>query len=219
MQKVKQIIYIVILILGISYILSIAPQSYVLAFAESKIRNYTKNVDVQEGDFIFQHLPGQFMNMIADMTNSKYSHCGIIVKKPSGFYVLEAIGPVKETPLNRWISYGVGRKFTIVRLKSQYRKDIPSIIQQGDKFLNRPYDIQYEWDDQKIYCSELIYKAVFNATGIHLAEFVRLGDMKWQPYEKIIREIADGKLPVERKMITPESLVLSDRVDVVYIAP
>ncbi len=215
-KNFKNTIYVIILIIGSIYILNAAPRSYLFCLVESKLRNYTKNVDVQNGDFIFQHLPGVLTEMIADLTHSRYSHCGIIVKKSEGFVVLQAIGPVKETPLNQWISYGVGRKFTIVRLKKQYQKDIPAIIREAYKFINRPYDIQYQWDNQKIYCSELIYKAVFNAVGLRLADFVRLGDMKWQHYEKMIRQITGGEIPLERAMITPESLVVSDKVELVY---
>ncbi len=215
---VKNFIYIIVLIFGFTYIINIAPRPYLYSLIESKLRNYTKSVDVQHGDFIFQHLPGELTAMIADMTKSQYSHCGIIVKKFNGFVVLQAIGPVKETPLNEWINYGIGKKFTIVRLKKEYRSKIPVIISQGYKFTGKPYDIQYQWNDQKIYCSELIYKAVFNATGLRLAEFVRLGNMAWQPYEATIRQITGGTLPLDREMITPQSLVVSDKVDVVYVS-
>ncbi|MCB9757347.1 MAG: hypothetical protein H6753_02845 [Candidatus Omnitrophica bacterium] len=217
-KAIKNFVYVIILILGWAYIVNIAPRSYAYFYIESKLRIYTKGIDIQHGDFIFQHLPGELTAMIADMTKSQYSHCGIIVKKPTGFVVLQAIGPVKETPLNEWINYGVGKRFTIVRLKKKFQSDIPAIISQGYKFVGKPYDIQYQWDDQKIYCSELIYKAVFNATGLRLAEFVRLGDMAWQPYEQTIRQITGGELPLDREMITPESLVVSDKVDVVYVS-
>lgn len=214
----KNTVYVALLIGGLVYISHAAPRSALLGFVESKIINFTRHVDVREGDFIFQHLPGALTEMISDMTQSRYSHCGIIVKKPDGFYVLQAIGPVKETPLNEWISYGVGRQFSLVRLKEKYRKDIPVIIREAYKFGGRPYDFQFEWDDKKIYCSELIYKAVFNATGVRLAAFVRLGDMNWKPYEKTIRELAGGGLPLEREMITPQSLFASDQVDIIFVS-
>lgn len=215
---IKKFFYVIILLLGWVYIINIVPCSYAYSYLESKLINYTKGIDVQHGDFIFQHLPGELTAMIADITQSQYSHCGIIVKKSTGFVVLQAIGPVLETPLNQWINFGVGKKFTIVRLKKEFQQNIPAIIAQAYKFIGKPYDIQYQWDDQKIYCSELIYKAVLNATGLRLAEFVRLGDMKWKPYEQTIRQITGGKLPLEREMITPESLVVSDKVDVVYVS-
>lgn len=215
-NTIKNTVYIFLLIFEIFYIIHAAPRSALLGIVQSKICNFTKNVDVREGDFIFQHLPGALTEMISDMTQSRYSHCGIILKKPDGFYVLQAVGPVKETPLNEWISYGMGRQFSLVRLKQKYRQDIPAIIREAYKFEGRPYDFQFEWDDKKIYCSELIYKAVFNATGARLAAFVRLGDMNWKPYEKTIRELAGGGLPLEREMITPQSLFASDKVELIY---
>src|SRR3990167_5795720 len=105
--KLKIRIEKVILVLGTAYILGVAPQSYALAFVKSKAVDFTQNIDIREGDFIFQHLPGQLTEMIADVTHSQYSHCGIIVKKDNGFFVIEAIGPVRLTPINEWISRGI----------------------------------------------------------------------------------------------------------------
>ena len=126
-----------------------------LKFAKLSVQGDWKSLDIREGDFIFQHLPGRLTRVIADITGSQYSHCGIIVKKSDGFYVLEAIGPVRETPLEEWINRGVGHRIAIVRLKEKYQSEIPKIIQAAYKFMGLPYDIQYELDDEKIYCSEL----------------------------------------------------------------
>lgn len=202
------IICLIILFLGYNY-----------AFAGMKLckfKDYASNLDLQEGDFIFQHLPAKLTRVIADVTNSPYSHCGIVVRRGSRFYVLEAVGPVIETPINSWIIRGVGQRITIVRLKEEYRNRIPEIITAARRFMSLPYDIQYEWDDEKIYCSELIYKATERATGIELADFVRLGDLNWQPHEKFIRYIAYGELPLGRRMITPVDLVYSDKVEIIY---
>ncbi len=181
-----------------------------------KFLSYSQDLDIREGDFIFQHLPGRLTRVIADITNSPYSHCGIIVKKQSNFYVLEAIGPVIETPLNTWINRGIGHRITIVRLKEKYQRDIPKIIKAANKFKGLPYDVQYDWDNEKIYCSELIYKAVDAAIGLQLTNFVNLGDLSWQPHEAFIRYITGGELPLDRKMITPADIVVSDKVDIVY---
>ena len=58
-------------------------------------------------------------------------------------------------------------------------------------------------DDEKIYCSELLYKAVRDATGKELGKSRKLGELNWQPYEKVIRHIENGSLPLDREMITP----------------
>ena len=58
-------------------------------------------------------------------------------------------------------------------------------------------------DDEKIYCSELLYKAVRDATGTKLGQIRKLGELKWQPHETVIRHIENGGLPLGREMITP----------------
>ncbi len=217
MNKMKiKLFKILILIIGILYIGYVASQSMVWAGLKTRFVDATKELDIKEGDFVFQHLPGELLSVIADVTESQYSHCGIIVKKDGQFYVLEAIGPVKFTPLNQWIHRGISSKITIVRLKEQYQSQVPKIIKSSYQYLNRPYDIQYEWDDEKIYCSELIYKSVREATGLKLAEFRKLKSMNWRPHESYIRSITGGELPLDRMMITPEDLVQSDKVSIVY---
>jgi len=205
-----------VLIVAAIHIVNVAPHSYALTKMKSRVIDYTKNIDIKSGDFIFQHLPGPLTEMIADVTKSPYSHCGIIVEKKGGFAVLEAIGPVKETPINEWIARGVGDRFTIVRLKDPYHTFIPQIINRAYRLSGRPYDIQYEWDDKKIYCSELIYKAVQQGAGLCLARFVRLGELNWHRYENLIRRIAGGVLPLDRLMITPEGLAESNEVYTIY---
>lgn len=205
-----------ILILAAIYLVNVAPQSYAFTKMKSRVIDYTKNIETKSGDLIFQHLPGPLTGMIADVTKSPYSHCGIIVKKKTGFVVLEAVGPVKETPINEWIARGAGDRFTIVRLKDPYQPAIPKIIRQAYRLSGRPYDIQYEWDDKKIYCSELIYKAVQAGSGLRLARFVRLGELAWRPYEKQIRLIAGGDLPLDRRMITPADVAASDHVHTIF---
>jgi len=202
--------------LGIVYIVYAAPRSMVWAWIKPRIIDATRALDVQEGDFVFQHLPGELLKVIADVTQSPYSHCGIIVRVGDRWFVLEAIGPVMLTPLNEWIHRGVGSRVTMVRLKEKYRKDIPLIIEAGYNYMGRPYDIEYAWDDEKIYCSEMIYKAAWEGSGLKLAAFKELKVMNWRPHESFIRQITGGELPLDRKMITPHDLANSDKVSLVY---
>ena len=209
-------IKMMIILFGIVYIWHVAPHSMVLIGLKSKFIDATKNLDIQEGDFIFQDVNGELFQVIKDVTGSPLTHCGIVLKRGGKWYVIEAIGPVKLTPLNAWIHRGIGSQITVARLKVSYQDQIANIIKASYTYLNRPYDIQYEWDDEKIYCSELIYKAVRDVSGLKLAKFRKLGEMNWQPHEEFIRKVDRGVLPLEREMITPVDLLHSDKVEVVY---
>lgn len=166
----------------------------------------------QEGDLLFQSLPhNEVIDAIEGSTGSPFSHCGIVVKGTEGWWVLEAIGPVKHSHLKRWVEQGRELKFAAFRLKAELRPKVPAMIAEARKFLGRPYDIQYDLDDAKIYCSELIYKGWLAATGEKMGRLVKLGELDWKPHESVIRAIAGG-LPLDREMITPRDLAAATQL-------
>ncbi len=162
---------------------------------------------VQEGDILFQSLPhNPLVDVIEGSTHSPYSHCGMAHRTARGWFVIEAIGPVKETPLAEWITHDRDRHFSIYRLRAAYRSRIPDIVKAAQGYLGRPYDLRYEFDDEKIYCSELLYKAFRQTCGEPLGILKKLGELDWKPYEKTIVNLEGGPVPLERLMITPRAL-------------
>lgn len=130
--------------------------------AQKEVKKLTDNKEIKDADLIFQtSLSGQ-SRAIQVATNSKYSHCGLIYKDGDKYYVFEAIQPVKKTPLEKWIARGKDGNYVIKRLKNADQvlttatlKKIKSI---ANTFDGKNYDLTFEWSDDKIYCSELIWK-------------------------------------------------------------
>lgn len=171
----------------------------------------------KEGDVIFQSLPhNPIIDAIEGSTHSTFSHCGILHHNGKCWVVIEAIGPVRETPLPNWIGQSRDQQFSVFRLKKSYEPKMPEFIQAAKAYKGLPYDIHYDLDDGAIYCSELIYKAFRKATGESLGQLQRLGDLDWQPHEAVIKAIEGGNLPLERKMITPRSLSKAAQLQKVY---
>jgi hypothetical protein len=176
-----------------------------------------KEYEPREGDFVFQSLKtNRVVEMIEGVTGSPFSHCGIVVKNGNGWSVVEAIGPVKETELGEWIERGRGENVAVYRLKSKHSAAIPKMIEKARTFTGRPYDIRYRMDDEKIYCSELIYKGYVAATGRPLGKLEKLGDLNWRPYQATIREIEGGPVPMERELITPRAVTEAPEVEKVF---
>jgi hypothetical protein len=172
--------------------------------------------DYRDGDIVLQHIRQPFCEVISAVTQSPYSHCGLVVHRSGKPYVLEAVGPVQYTPLDKWLAFGDQGRVTVIRVKDLDAKQIQQAIRVAKTFLGKPYDIQYEPDDAKIYCSELVYKAFLRGCKVKLGTIQRLGDLNWRPYETLIRKIAGGKLPLDRRMITPVALVRSPRTAIVH---
>ena len=194
-------------------ILAIALCIFAGCRSEKKSAAAPTEYDPQAGDFVFQSLPhNALIDAIEGSSGSPFSHCGIVKKRAGvkphdpAWVVIEAIGPVKETRLSWWIAQGRDSADVVYRLRDPLVQKVPAIIAAAEKYEGRPYDIHYDMDDEKIYCSELLYKAVRDATGRKLGKTRKLGELHWRPYEQVIRSIENGNLPLDREMITPRDL-------------
>jgi len=118
---------------------------------------------VQDGDIIFQTSLSSQSVAIQRATHSKYSHMGLIVLRDGAPYVLEASVTVKYTPLKKWIERGSGHHYELKRLRESATTLTPEHVnalhQAGARFLGRPYDLTFDWSDDRMYCSELVYSS------------------------------------------------------------
>ena len=176
------------------------------------------NNELKDGDLIFQTSRSRQSKAIQLATNSQYSHCGIVFKEGNSFYVFEAVQPVKRTPLAEWIARGEKGEFVVKRLKNAEQTLTPDVIQKmkeiGKGFYGKNYDSAFEWSDEKIYCSELIWKIYKRATGIEIGNLEKLGDfdLSSKVVKQKIKERYGEKIPLEELVISPASLFESDKL-------
>lgn len=167
---------------------------------------------LRSGDVIFQTSMSPQCHAVRLATHSIFSHCGMIWKKGDKTYVLEAVQPVKITPLDEWISHGKGKKYVVRRLKNADSILTPAVLQQmeaeGEKMLGKSYDGYFEWSDDQIYCSELVWKIYKRAAGIEVGKLQRIKDfdLSSEPVKQIIRERYGDKLPENEIVISPQSI-------------
>jgi uncharacterized protein YycO len=184
--------------------------------AKAEVKQLTDNVIIKNGDLIFQtSLSGQ-SKAIQLATKSKYSHCGIVYRDKGQLYVFEAIQPVKITPLDKWIARGENEHYVIKRLKNADQILTAATLQkmktEGDKFKGKDYDLTFEWSDDKIYCSELIWKIYQRATGIEIGKLEKLSDFDLtnEVVKKKMKERYGNSIPVDEKVISPASIFDSE---------
>ena len=171
----------------------------------------------KSGDILLQSLPhGELVDAIEAVTKSDWSHCGILVQRDGRWFVAEAIGQVRYTPLHLWVVRGRGSRVDSYRPKNLKAESEIQIVSGVEKLLGKPYDFSYAPDDSEIYCSELVYKVYDRQLGIKIGEWEKLGDLNWKPMEKVIRNMENGRLPLDRLMITPIGLTRSPNVICVF---
>ena len=184
--------------------------------AKTEVRNLTDNHELREGDLIFQTSLSRQSQAIQLATKSRYSHCGLIYKDGKDYYVFEAIQPVKRTPLDKWIARGKDGKYVIKRLKNADQVLTPATLakmkQIGDKFKGKNYDLTFEWSDDKIYCSELIWKIYQRTTGLEIGKLEKLSDFDLtnEAVKMKMKERYGDKIPMNEIVISPVAIFDSE---------
>jgi Permuted papain-like amidase enzyme, YaeF/YiiX, C92 family len=189
--------------------------------AQSAAAAQDVNPQLQNGDLIFQTSMTDQSKAVQLATHSKYSHCGIIYQDGSQYYVFEAVQPVKRTPLQEWINHGKDGHYVVKRLKNADAVLTPEVLkkmkQEGDKFNGKNYDLTFEWSDDKIYCSELIWKVYQRATGIEIGKPGTLSsfDLSSDVVKKKMKERYGNHIPMNEKVISPAAVFESELLKVV----
>ena len=130
---------------------------------------------IKDWDIIFQTSKSRQSQAIQNATQSNISHVWIILNHRWSWQVLEAVQPVKYTPLQSRIQRWSGSDFTIKRVLHQVSW-ISQFKDQASKYLWKPYDgMFWLWNDA-IYCSELVYK-LYESVWIKLWKMQKIWDL------------------------------------------
>ena len=169
----------------------------------------------ETGDIIFQTSKSAQSKVIQKATHSPYSHMGMIVNKQGQLWVLEAIQPVKYTPLKQWIDRGVNQAYVVKRYQTGLSTSQQNVLlKNAEAYLNKPYDIYFEWNDDAIYCSEIVWKAYKDALDIELAPLAQLKsfDLTDQTVKALMKQRYGRKIPLQEKVIAPSAIFNSKKL-------
>jgi hypothetical protein len=173
--------------------------------------------NLKEGDILFQTTNSKQAKAIELATHSRFSHVAVLIKKKGKLMAFEAVGPVRFTPLDQWIQHGIGETYSVKRLKDP--KPLTNVaLQKMEKlaadYVGKDYDFAFNWNDDEMYCSELVYKLYLRGAGISVGTTHKFKDYDFSdPIVKAEAQKRYGKtLPMEETMISPEDIYKSDKL-------
>ena len=174
---------------------------------------------VQEGDIIFQTTVSRQSLAIKIATKSDYTHCGILLRKNGKLQVFEAGRTVTWTPLGAWVKRGVDRHYVLMRLKEPQRltpEAFAAMYAATQAFAGKKYDLLFRWTDDKMYCSELIWK-LYKRAGIELCAPRRFRDytLDHAEVQRIIKERYGMDMPWDEQVVAPSDLISSPLLEIV----
>ncbi len=163
-------------------------------------------------DLVFQDLAcGERCQLIRDITHSPYSHVGVVQEDDGERVVWEAYGPVGPTALSEWVRRGREEAVAVYRPSAALAAQTSRVLAAVATMEGRPYDGLYLWDDERIYCSELIAKAYAQALSPEQFDGLDL-----QPHAvdlgvhaTRVAQLSGGLLTEATLMVTPIDLVRS----------
>lgn len=169
---------------------------------------------LHDGDIVFQYSGSMQCKAIAEATHSPYTHCGIVFMEGGRPMVWEAIGPVLKTPYADWVKHGHNGHVVIKRLRDAAPLTAPHLADmkaEGQKEMGRPYDIYFNMDDERIYCSELVWKIYERGAGLRVGAIERFGDMDFSGAEarRVLKERFGDHFPAQQEVITPAAIFRS----------
>lgn len=207
----------------------------VYGYAQITYASVNKIPPLENGDLVFQTIKSPQTLAITLASKSPYSHVGIIKLDKSGNpLVVEAVGPVREISLEKWIEQGIAGRITILRIENLNTSEAQNALTKAKTYYGRPYDFLFLFDKDKIYCSELVYYAFKEGANIDLGKIEKIKNLeisnsatinliksRWQNYGPCISAGAKSYetcLPIvmEQKLITPVSIAEDPKLELVY---
>lgn len=167
---------------------------------------------VQAGDLVFHTSRSTQSRAIQLATGSPYSHMGLVLERDGELVVLEASATVRFTPLETWKRRGEPESFAVRRLRRPLdAAALARVEAAANPLLGKPYDAAFDWSDERMYCSELVWKVLERALGIRVGALKKLGafDLDQPLVKKTLRARYGEGIPRDAPVIAPSDMYAS----------
>jgi hypothetical protein len=177
---------------------------------------------LKDGDILFQDFPSPQSAAVKIATNSEYSHCGIVFYDGELPLVWEAVQPVTITSLDQWIGRDADSHYVVKRLKKSESILVDSIIAKmktyASSHITKDYDIYFGWSDDRLYCSEYVWKIYKEILDIELGGLREFKDYNLDHPAVVekLKERYGENVPTDEPVIAPQDIFDSDKLETVF---
>jgi hypothetical protein len=176
---------------------------------------------LREGDIVFTGSEQGQGGAIMAATDSVFTHCGVVFERDGKLMVIEAVHPVKITGIREFIGRAKLPALAFKRLKKPLDPAKVAVAREwAAAQIGRPYDDRFQWGDDRLYCSELVWK-IFGKAGVELCKLRSVREYRLD-HPKVRALITErfGKvdnLNMEEKVVAPSDLAASHLLEDVAV--
>lgn len=187
---------------------------------------------LQEGDLLFQDLNcGELCDAIEAVTEGvngqDFSHCAMVIRDGDSLQVVEAIGSkVQINSIKKFFARSGDtltiKNIVVGRVKQPYKELIPQAAAHAKALVGQPYDDAFLPNNNKWYCSEVLYEAFRKASNTEFFELnpMTFKDPRTQTYFpawiNYYREL-NTEIPEAVPGLNPGSISRSDKIEIIKI--
>lgn len=177
---------------------------------------------LKEGDIIFTCAKNVIYRKIAQTFQSWESHVGILFCDSSGGWkVAESTLPItKFTPLDKFLLQSEDGRFVIRRLRAGLsQEETPRLRVAVESRMGKLYDLGFQYDSSRLYCSKFVYDTFLEATGQRIGRIETFREMfEENPGAPVSfwRAWFFGRIPWERRTVTTTSQLHSANLVTVF---
>lgn len=192
--------------------------SLFLFLAAGKTQAQGVKTPVKNGDLVFIVNPAGQGKAIQLATHSRFTHIGIVFIENGKEMVYHAVEPVSKNTLEEFIAMSADEHYEVRRLKDQSLLTdavVSSMLKQARKELGKHYDMGFSWDDERLYCSEFVWKLYKRCLNLDIGSLkpLRSFDLSHPAVQAKLTERYGNDIPLEENMISPGDMYTSSLVE------
>jgi hypothetical protein len=173
------------------------------------------------GDLIFIRVRTALFLQVAEATGSWTNHVGIVTQDVNELQIAESRFPLSgHTTLRQFVRRSAGGRVAVARLRQPITEYQRVLIARAARRRARVlYDTGFDLHSRRQYCSRFVREVIAEATGVELGAV--------QTFEELLQQHPDpnigfwklwyfGRIPWQRRTVTPASLLRSPDVECVF---
>ncbi|MBH48773.1 MAG: hypothetical protein CME71_11445 [Halobacteriovorax sp.] len=152
------------------------------------------SLELRPGDILLIELRCYSCSIIADETGSRFSHSGVVLgKQGNETFVAQALGRVHVTTLSNFKSQKVKSTSLLVLRPKNFSPSENLMEVFSRDWSGIPFDSNYTWDDEKLYCSEFVAKFLESFMGPVFPPKPLDFSRNWDYWSSVLNPVPQGE--------------------------